>query len=45
LLWGLAEDSACLLNATVRVNKEPVVTVLMFAPHARLDRALEMLAS
>jgi hypothetical protein len=42
---GLAEDSACVLDATVRANEEPFVSVLLSAPRARLDRALETLAT
>jgi hypothetical protein len=45
LLMGLADDSACLLNATVRANEETVVTVLLSAPRARLDRAMEQLTN
>ncbi len=44
LLMGLAEDAACVLNATVRANEAPIVRVLLSAPRARLDRALETLA-
>lgn len=43
LVMGLADDSACVLNATVRANEDPVVTVLLCAPRARLDRAVEEL--
>ena len=45
LLMGLDENSAGLLNATVRVNEQPVVTVLLSAPRERLDRGMERLTS
>ena len=43
LVMGLADDAACVLNATVRANENPHVTLLLCAPRARLDRALEEL--
>ena len=45
LLMGLAEDSACMLDAMVRANEEPFASVLLSAPGARLDRALETLST
>jgi len=44
MVHGLADDAACLLNVSIRVNEEPVVRLLLSAPRARLDAAATALA-
>jgi len=45
MVHGLADDAACLLNVSIRVNEKPVVRLLLSAPRARLDAAATALAA
>jgi len=44
IVHGLADDAACLLNVSIRVNEEPAVRLLLSAPRSRLDAAATALA-
>ena len=44
-MHGLADDAACLLNVSIRVNEDSVVRLLLSAPRVRLDAAAAALAA
>ncbi len=45
MVHGRADDAACLLNSSIKVNEEPIVRLLLSAPRARLDAAATALAA